>query len=147
MLLRLSPNLVRPFGHAVHRAPETERKQHPGYGATGHAVWNNGLSHDKVTGVPCSDVYFTTDGNTYIPGGLLLSCAAPPLSPNSTLLSVQRPLSAGYQAVGVIYLGMAWCQPEEGRPKKPSLPHAASKREARDINRLRNIDVYAHSGS
>lgn len=38
MLLRLSPIPVRPFGHAVHRAPDTERNQHPGYGATGHIV-------------------------------------------------------------------------------------------------------------
>lgn len=39
MLLRLSPTLVRPFGHAVHRAPDAERNQHPGYGAAGHAHW------------------------------------------------------------------------------------------------------------
>lgn len=38
MLLRLSPTLVRPSGHAVHRAPDAERNQHPGYGAPGHAV-------------------------------------------------------------------------------------------------------------
>lgn len=30
VVLRLSPTLVRPFGHAVHRAPDAERNQHPG---------------------------------------------------------------------------------------------------------------------
>lgn len=38
MLLRLSPTLVRPFGHAVYGAPDAERNQHPGYGAAGHAA-------------------------------------------------------------------------------------------------------------
>lgn len=36
MLLRLSPTPVSHFGHAVHHAPDTERNQHPGYGAAGH---------------------------------------------------------------------------------------------------------------
>lgn len=36
LLLRLSPAPERPFGHAVHRAPDAERHQHPGYGAAGH---------------------------------------------------------------------------------------------------------------
>lgn len=36
MLRRLSPTLVRSSGHAVHRTPDTERNQHPGYGAAGH---------------------------------------------------------------------------------------------------------------
>lgn len=39
MLLRLSPTLVRPLGHAVHRAPDAERDQHPGYGTAGHGVF------------------------------------------------------------------------------------------------------------
>lgn len=52
MLLRLSPTLVRPFGHAVHGAPDPERKQHPGYGAAGHAVENTGLLQGTVTGDP-----------------------------------------------------------------------------------------------
>ena len=39
MLLRLSPAPVRPPGHAVHRAPDAERNQHPGYGAAGHIVF------------------------------------------------------------------------------------------------------------
>lgn len=36
MRLRLSPIPVLPLGHAVHRAPDTERNQHPGYSAAGH---------------------------------------------------------------------------------------------------------------
>lgn len=35
---RLSPIPVRLFGHAVDRAPDAERNQHPGYGAAGHTV-------------------------------------------------------------------------------------------------------------
>lgn len=38
MLLPLSPSPARPSGQAVHRAPDTERNQHPGYGAAGHNV-------------------------------------------------------------------------------------------------------------
>lgn len=52
ILLRLSPTLVRPFGHAVHGAPDTERKQHPGDAAAGHAVENTGLLQGTVTGDP-----------------------------------------------------------------------------------------------
>lgn len=54
MLLRLSPIPVRPFGHAVHRAPDTERNQHPGYGAAGHTVLMRAtrLLQNVVTGAP-----------------------------------------------------------------------------------------------
>lgn len=48
MLLWLSPIPVRPLGHAVHRAPDTERDQHPGYGAAGHAVRNEPLVYCAI---------------------------------------------------------------------------------------------------
>jgi len=56
MLLRLSPTLVRSFGHAVHRAPDTERNQHPGDGAAGHycAMQDTRISQNVGTGGPCA---------------------------------------------------------------------------------------------
>lgn len=62
MLLRLSPIPVRPFGHAVHRAPDTERNKHPGYGAAGHSLlFLNALDRCKArftTGSPCAKLIF-----------------------------------------------------------------------------------------
>lgn len=43
MLRRLSRAPVRPFGHAVHRAPDAQRNQHPGNGAAGHTVQHEPL--------------------------------------------------------------------------------------------------------
>lgn len=43
MLLRLPPIPVRLFGHAVHRAPDTQSNQHPGYGAAGHSGHNEAV--------------------------------------------------------------------------------------------------------
>lgn len=112
MLLWLSPIPARPLGHAVHRAPDTECDQHPGYGAAGHAVWNAPL----VTGGPCAQ--FISPGTEESSVPVQLSRAALQPSPISPPLCSLRPQCVGYQAVGVIYRGMAYCQAEEGGPKK-----------------------------
>lgn len=64
MLLRLSPILVRPTGHAVHRAPDAERNQHPGDGAAaGHADRNETIV--LGTGVTARKVFISPrDGDT-----------------------------------------------------------------------------------
>lgn len=120
MLLRLSPAPVRPSGHAVHRAPDAERNQHPGYGAAGHFFMfflkRKNKPHTSVVaecGHRCAkETERTFQCTSYILVPRSKSQSSPHRSVRS--LSSARPQCAGYQAVGVIYLGMAYIQPGRG---------------------------------
>lgn len=78
MLRRLSPVPERLLGHAVHRAPDAERNQHPGDGAAEHA---------HITAAPCASVQ-PGDGEKSVPVQLSFT----PLSktPRSVRSSVVR---------------------------------------------------------
>lgn len=120
VLMRLTPIPVRPSGHTVHCAPDTQGNQHPGDGAASHTVeeWLN-ESRMKLQVSRCYytriwKCYFKYTQRTRLQSDCALSAASQPAP--SVLLCSLRPQCAGYHSVlGVIYLGMAYFQAEEGR--------------------------------
>lgn len=139
MLLRLSPIPVRPLGHAVHRAPDTERDEHPGYGAAGHTVWY------ARYGYRCSvrKVCFTRD--TRVLSSKLVPYSDLPGSVRSSAVcgpSVQVPWLSGsdLSGHGLVSAG-------GGRSKRERDDPTQHVREGRQTNVLRNKDGYAYFGS
>lgn len=102
MLLRLSPTLVRPLGHAVHRAPDAECHQHPGYGTAGHAVFKVKLPLHGAYDHRCCvrEVLFDQarrDLSSRAKWSLVTRSVPPPAI--DPLLCSLRPQCAGYPAV------------------------------------------------
>lgn len=65
-------------------------------------------------------------GRRVFGSGAIVLCRAPTFPDQSAPLQSAAPVWRGYQVVGVIYRGMAYCQPEEGGPKKrDKTTHAA----------------------